>query len=380
MEKQKVLIFIDWFSPGYKAGGPTTSNVNIVEHLKGTFDFYVITSDTDYNETTPYPDITPNMWVNKGDGLNVYYFSNEKLSFCSLKKVVGSVKCNVWYINGIYSKYFSIFPLLLAKQLKPHKVIVSARGMLSPHALSIKSFPKKIYLRLANLLGLYHHVIFHATNGDEATYIKQVIGKNTRAVPIENLPREASLEFFATPKENEKVKLVSFARISPEKNTLYAIQCLKSCKTQVEYHIYGQINSTSYWDECKKCITELPKNIEVEYKGTVSPVEMSQIYQNYHFMYLPTTGENFGHAILESLMNSTPVIISDRTPWKNLKEKNIGWDLSLDNTGNFSSVIDTCSLLTFSEYKDMAYKAYEYAQEKCNNSQVKQQYISLFCI
>ena len=31
--KQKVLIFIDWFAPGYKAGGPITSNVNIVDEM-----------------------------------------------------------------------------------------------------------------------------------------------------------------------------------------------------------------------------------------------------------------------------------------------------------------------------------------------------------
>lgn len=35
----KVLIFIDWFAPGYKAGGPITSNVNIVEHLSDKLDF-----------------------------------------------------------------------------------------------------------------------------------------------------------------------------------------------------------------------------------------------------------------------------------------------------------------------------------------------------
>ncbi len=39
MMKPKVLIFIDWFTPGYKAGGPTTSNVNIVNHLSDDFDF-----------------------------------------------------------------------------------------------------------------------------------------------------------------------------------------------------------------------------------------------------------------------------------------------------------------------------------------------------
>ena len=95
-------------------------------------------------------------------------------------------------------------------------------------------------------------------------------------------------------------------------------------------------------------------------------------------MYLPTTGENFGHAILESLLNSTPVIISDKTPWKNLKEKNVGWDLPLDNTINFSDTIDSCASLTSSEYENMAYTAYEYAQGKCRNPQIKQEYITLF--
>ena len=54
----KVLIFIDWFAPGYKAGGPITSNVNIVEHLSDKLDFYVITSSFDYHATAPYKNLS----------------------------------------------------------------------------------------------------------------------------------------------------------------------------------------------------------------------------------------------------------------------------------------------------------------------------------
>ena len=36
-------------------------------------------------------------------------------------------------------------------------------------------------------------------------------------------------------------------------------------------------------------------------------------------MFLPSKGENFGHIIMESLAASTPVIISDLTPWKDLE-------------------------------------------------------------
>ena len=35
-------------------------------------------------------------------------------------------------------------------------------------------------------------------------------------------------------------------------------------------------------------------------------------------MYLPTKGENFGHAISDSIANSTPVFISDKTPWNEI--------------------------------------------------------------
>ena len=34
MAKKKILIFIDWYLPGYKAGGPVQSVANLVENLK----------------------------------------------------------------------------------------------------------------------------------------------------------------------------------------------------------------------------------------------------------------------------------------------------------------------------------------------------------
>jgi len=41
--------------------------------------------------------------------------------------------------------------------------------------------------------------------------------------------------------------------------------------------------------------------------------------------------ESFGHAIFEALAVGCPVLISDRTPWKNLQEKKAGWDLPLSD-------------------------------------------------
>ena len=76
------------------------------------------------------------------------------------------------------------------------------------------------------------------------------------------------------------------------------------------------------------------------------------LYQNYDVMYLPTQGENFGHAILESFMNSRPVIISNKTPWLNLEKENVGWDLSLDER-NFSTIIDKAADMDSHDYQMM---------------------------
>lgn len=52
-------------------------------------------------------------------------------------------------------------------------------------------------------------------------------------------------------------------------------------------------------------------------------------------MLLPTLGENFGHSIIEALSAGLPVIISNRTPWKNLIAEGVGADLPLEDEFEF---------------------------------------------
>ena len=58
-----------------------------------------------------------------------------------------------------------------------------------------------------------------------------------------------------------------------------------------------------------------------------------------HCLFHPSKFESFGHVIFESLLNGLPVIISKNTPWQHLKEKKVGFDLSLDEEEKFISYI-----------------------------------------
>jgi glycosyltransferase involved in cell wall biosynthesis len=40
---------------------------------------------------------------------------------------------------------------------------------------------------------------------------------------------------------------------------------------------------------------------------------------------MPTTHENFGHAIIESWGFGRPVLLSDNTPWKELQKEGLGY-------------------------------------------------------
>jgi len=66
INKKKRLILIEWFAPGYKAGGPIQSCVNICRALHTQYDIFVLTSDTDHGETAPYPGKISNQWITDG--------------------------------------------------------------------------------------------------------------------------------------------------------------------------------------------------------------------------------------------------------------------------------------------------------------------------
>ena len=74
-QKKKILIFVDWYLPGYKAGGPIRSIANMYSQLKNEYDFLIVTSDMDLHEATPYANIISDRWTKGPDGCEVIYFT-----------------------------------------------------------------------------------------------------------------------------------------------------------------------------------------------------------------------------------------------------------------------------------------------------------------
>lgn len=350
----------------------------MIDALSENYDFYVFTRNTDYTENIPYKNITPNTWI-KQNGFNAYYVSIENLNRNTIIKILQQQVFDAVYINGIYSKWFSIQAVKLAKKYSAHsKIIVASRGMLAPTAIKVKYFKKKLFLTWANLSGLYNKVIFHATNTHEKKQIQKNISCYKEIITAGNFPRILKHTYTRTKKTDNTLRLVCLARIAPEKNQLYALHVLKHCKENIEFNLYGPIYNEDYWKECKKLMNNMPKNIVVNYNGSVEPDNIPQILSKHDFLFMPTQGENYGHIIAESLSLGIPVIISNNTPWKNLQQKNAGYDIDLNNTQKFTETLDELALLKPHDYNIMSEQAKQYYNSAININNLKELYKKIF--
>lgn len=372
---------IDWYLPGYKAGGPIQSCANIIKHLGKEFEFYVATSDRDLGDTKAYPGVDVNHWNKLEDGTPVYYFGPGTKKIMHLQRVITELGPDVIYLNSMFSFFFTLYPLLIRKMFGLKcKFVLAPRGMLGKGALGIKSNKKELFLKTSKVTGLYRNVLWHASTETESDEIKKVFGDDARVLVARNLTAPRTVSYQQKPKVSGVLKLFFLSRISLKKNLLEAIEILMLTdqKHKIEFDIWGPVDDKEYWQNCLEKIKSLPENVKCNYKGSVSNNEVFETISAYHALLLPTRHENFGHAIVESLAASCPVIISDQTPWRNLSEKNAGWDIPLAHAKDFSDAINKLADLDQEAFSILSRGAFELGNNIINDETILQQNRNLF--
>ena len=376
-QKKTILLFIDWYLPGFKAGGPIRSMANMVQHLGKEFDFKIITRDTDYTSTEAYPGIISNAWNEGPFGEKVFYFSETQLNRKNLRKVIRETPYDIAYINGVYSWNFSILPLILCRKEQQKKIIVATRGMLAESAIEVKSSKKKLFLNLAKFSGIYKNVQFHVTNAAEEQDVYRSIGKQARVFIADNLPVPMVPSAVIKPnKQKGHLHLVNIARIAPEKNLAFALECLKNISQgEIVFDVYGPAYDSNYEQACRNIAADLPKNISVNFSGSLSPDKIPDVLQQADLMFMPTRGENFGHIILESLQHGTPTLVSDQTPFTGCDGVEA---LPLNQPKSFEESLLRWLMMDQSEYTAAAEKTKVTAALKNNTSPLLERYRNLF--
>ena len=376
--KKTILILSDWFLPGYQAGGPIQSIATLTKELGNDFIFKIITTDRDFKSDKPYGIIIPNEWT-KFENRTVFYVSPENLNESFMLELLKNTPHDVIYLNSLFSKNFTINILKWkAKNKINSKIILAPRGMLGDGALAIKGLKKKLFLMYAKSFGLFKNIKWQSTSSQESNEIKKRIGTNIHISEISNLPNSAT-EIYSINKNENSLKLCFISRISEKKNLNFAIEVLKEIKNKnILFDVYGPIEDENYWNSCLENAKTLPPNITFSYNGILKPFEIGSTIGKYHALMLPTQNENYGHIIVETLQHGRPIIISDQTPWRNLENESVGFDISLIDKQKFIEAIEKLSALNQTEFNAIATKCVSYINTKLNLEEIKKQYKKLF--
>ena len=180
-------------------------------------------------------------------------------------------------------------------------------------------------------------------------------------------------------KNSGELKICFISRISKKKNLLFALEILKSVNSgKIIFDVYGPAEDFAYNQDCVNFAKHLPKNITVNFKGDLQALEVENVLKQNHLFFLPTLNENFGHAIVESMLNGCIPLLSDQTPWKNLKNKGLGWDLSLVDKTAFLEAINEAVLMDEATFKAQSVKNQRFASENSINPAHIEAYRSLF--
>lgn len=348
--------------------------VNMVERFKDRFDFRVITRDHDGDKIS-YPTVKIGEW-NEVEGAKVFYLPQDKIKLSKLRELITEVQPNTIYLNSVFST-LTIFLLILRKlKLIPETTIILApEGELSDGALQLKAFKKKAFIKFAKTSGLYRDLIWKTTAELEENESRRFENRGARFFVAPNMPtREMLPDYRQNSKPEKKVgaaKMIFLSRFMRKKNFKWLVEILKGISGNLEIDIIGPIEDEEYWEETQNPISNLPSNIKVEYKGLLEYEKVLDKLFEYHFFILPTLGENFGHVFVEALAAGCPLVISDRTPWLNLEEKEIGWDLPLEMPEKWIEYINYCINLDDVGYSKLSVNARNFAVRWLSDSSIE---------
>jgi len=382
MTKKELIIFSGYYLPGYKAGGVLKAVSNFVINLKDKMNLRVVTRDRDLGSDAQYSNIETDKWTNV-NGVPVFYLSKNIFNFFHISFFFNSYKKTEFFFNSFF-EHFTVFYFInyffWLRFFEEKKIFLAPHGEFSDAAFNIRKTKKKIYLFVFKLIYNpdFVHWIFTDKSELDDLNNKLSIQINNYSI-IKDLPEISSFKHveFNIDKTSNNLNVVFISRISPVKNLDLALKIINKINIPIKFDIYGPIGDLNYWKRCKSIIKSMNSNC-VEYKGSLEPNEVPTIFSKYHLYLNPTGGENYGYTIVESLLQGTPILLSDKTPWNDLEQNGWGWNVPLEDIEGFKDKIENNYKNIILIDKSMRIKIRKSFIRKLNLDKLINNYLNIF--
>ena len=373
----KVVVMASVFPPQKKGGGPAVSISNFVRCLEDHSRIYIISHNYEINSKDRLENVIGNSWT-KYEDINVCYLNYKDNTIKNIYKLLCEIKPSHIYQNS-YFTYEQTIASLLYKKFgdKSVNVLIAPRGEFGIEKLKLGTLKKNIYHRVLKYCGLLANVKWQGSGEQDVEDIKRFVPID-EVVDLNDLPCIYEVPEKHTPKEKNEIRLVTIGRIHPIKNIQAAIESLSYVKSNVIFDIYGPIEDEDYWKKCSTKINQLPKNVVVNYRDFLEHDKISETFSHYHAFFSPTCGENFGQSIVDAMLNATPVIISNQTPWSGVSACGGGFSIELKDIKKYTDAIDYIAGLDQKEYDAMCNAALSYIKETIDIEKIIGEYNELF--
>jgi glycosyltransferase involved in cell wall biosynthesis len=247
--------------------------------------------------------------------------------------------------------------------------------MLGKAARSIKPNKKRLFLGVSKIVGLFGGVNWHASTEFEADEVLGFLSEVDVQI-AQDLPLPAPLENPSRLDDNWNIAVIG--RIHRVKNLHFGLKAVleATASRPVTINFIGPVEDAGYQQELEDLAARNPA-VNVRFHGGIPPAELGPHFHAAHYLLSSTTQENFGHSIVEAWAHGCPVLISDRTPWRNLEAGNVGWDWPLDEAA-WKTGLNTALALSHEEWEAKSVAARAYFSERVQSPEAERANLALF--
>ena len=351
----RICLVSSSFYPATFYGGPISATWDLSQELaKKDVEMYISTTNANGNSRLK---VNTNRFIKQKEKLFVKYYHEQIINRFSLAFIFGVwsdiKKSDVVYIQYLF--HYTVLFSLLFSRMQAKEIIICPRGSFSSFTLS-----NKLPLLKALWLKLFIKPFSKSINWQASSYLEENDIKrrfpNARVEIINDGVDFSSFQQFNKYEKNallEKYTNTQFKAISNiffSMGRLHAIKAFDVLIDAFSLFIKEDTNAKliiaggddGVGEKLKQQIIDLKLQDSVFLIGAVDFEDKKTLLNNCDYFTLASEFESFGIVVAEALACGKPIVLSNKTPWKDLEKNKCG--ILVDNEKNsfsnaFSKVI-----------------------------------------
>jgi glycosyltransferase involved in cell wall biosynthesis len=348
----RICLVSSSFYPATFYGGPISATWDLSKKLasKGV-EIYV--STTNANGSTKL-DVEHNMFLKKQDNLFVKYYNEQiinKISYAFIFGIWNDIKkSDIVYIQYLF--HYTVLFSLLFGMLQNKKIFICPRGSLAIWGMNYKlQYVKKLWVYLF-IRPFYKSVIWQASSYLEKEDIKRNFSKARVEIINDGVDFDSFQDFQKISKElllykftKQKFETVSnlffsMGRLHKIKGFDVLIDAFsKFSEKNINAKLLIAGGDDGEKEHLEQKISKLRISKSVFLIGEIGFVDKKILLNNCDYFTLSSEFESFGIVVAEALACGKPIVLSNKTPWKDLEINNCGILADNDKESFFNAFV-----------------------------------------